>query len=150
MLSMMDHTGHFIYVQMCLGRNDRAVLTSSPLYLLECNYFSDNEWVLSDGAFDGDGRFLCSYKNPENDPVKIRYNLAFWGVRQGEANSYQRISIWFPILGNNKKNFYTLKKFCFQQSMLLQDSIIPKVCLTLHWSHLKDYFIVIIKSCNRV
>jgi hypothetical protein len=43
LLSMMNHTGHFIYVWMCLGRNDREVLTSSPLYLLEGNNFSDNE-----------------------------------------------------------------------------------------------------------
>jgi hypothetical protein len=34
MLSMMDHTGCFIKVQMCLDRIDREVLTSSPLYLL--------------------------------------------------------------------------------------------------------------------
>jgi len=103
MLSVMDHTGRFIYVRICLGKNDREVLTSSPLYLLEGDYFSDNEWVSSDGAFDGDGRFLCSYKNPGNDPVKVRYNLAFREVRQGVENSYQRIGIWFPLLGNNKK-----------------------------------------------
>jgi hypothetical protein len=88
---------------MCLGRNDREVLTSSPLYLLEGNYFSDNEWVSSDGAFDVDGRFLYSYKNPRNDAVKICYNLAFQEVRQRMENSYQRIGIWFPILANNKK-----------------------------------------------
>jgi hypothetical protein len=77
MLSVMDHTGSFIYIWLCLGRNDREALISSPLYLLEGDYFSDKEWVSSDGAFDGDGRFLCSYKNPGNDPVKIWYNLAF-------------------------------------------------------------------------
>ncbi len=71
MLNIMDHTGCFIYAQMCLGRNDKEVLTSNPLYLLEGNYFSDAEWVSSDGAFDGYGRFLCSYKNPGNDAVKI-------------------------------------------------------------------------------
>ena len=60
LLSVMDHTGRFIYVRLCLGRNDREVLTSSPLYLLEGDYFSENEWVSSDGAFNGDGRFLCS------------------------------------------------------------------------------------------
>jgi hypothetical protein len=64
LLSVMDHTDRFIYVWLCLGRNDRQVLTSSPLYLLEGDCFSDNEWVSSDAAFDGDGRFLCSYKNP--------------------------------------------------------------------------------------
>jgi hypothetical protein len=58
LLSVMDHTVRFIYPQLCLGGNDREVLMSSPLYLLEGDYFSDNEWVSSDGAFDGDGRFL--------------------------------------------------------------------------------------------
>ncbi len=43
MLSVIDQTGCFIYVQLCLGRNDRDVLTSSPLYLFGVNYFSDNE-----------------------------------------------------------------------------------------------------------
>ena len=112
MLSVMDHTGRFIFVRLCLGRNDREVLTSSPLYLLEGDYFSDNEWVSSDGAFDGDGRFLCSYKNPGNDPVKIRYNLAFREVRQGVENSYQRAGAWFPLLGNNQKKLpYSEKVF---------------------------------------
>jgi hypothetical protein len=59
---------------------------------------------LSDGVFDGDGRFLCSYKNPGNDPVKIRYNSALREVRQGVENSYQRVGAWFPLLGNNKEN----------------------------------------------
>jgi hypothetical protein len=81
MLSMMDHTGRFIYIQIFLGRNDREVLTSGPVYLLECSYFSDDEWVSSDGAFDGE--FLCSYKNPGNNLVKIRFNLAFQEVRKG-------------------------------------------------------------------
>jgi hypothetical protein len=83
------------------------------LYPLEGDYFSDNEWLSSDGAFDGDGQILCSYKNPGNDPVKVCYNVAFQEGRQGVENSYQRIRIWFPILGNNKKNFRTLKLFCF-------------------------------------
>jgi hypothetical protein len=58
--------------------------------------------VLSDGAFDGDGRFLCSYKNPGNDAVKIQYNLVLPEVRQGVKNRYQRVGVWFPILGNKK------------------------------------------------
>jgi hypothetical protein len=53
LLSIMDHIGHFIYVRMCLGRNDREALNSSPLYLLEGNYFSGNEWVSSDSRSDG-------------------------------------------------------------------------------------------------
>ncbi len=85
---------------------------------------------------------------------KICYNLAFQEVRQGEENDYQRIGMWLPILGNNKKTFHTLKKSCFQPPMLLQSSIIGlwilRVCLTLLLSHLRDCFIVIIKSCDKI
>ena len=55
MLSVMDHSGRYIYVRVVLGKNDREVLTSSPLYLQEGEYFSDGEFVAADGAFDGDG-----------------------------------------------------------------------------------------------
>jgi hypothetical protein len=30
-LSVMDHSGRFIYARLCLGANDREVYTSSPL-----------------------------------------------------------------------------------------------------------------------
>jgi hypothetical protein len=74
-----------------------------PLYLEEGDYFSGNQFVATDGAFEGDGRFLCSYKNPGNDPNKIRFNAAFREVRTGKENSYQRVGAWFPLLGNNKR-----------------------------------------------
>jgi hypothetical protein len=35
MLSVCDHTGRYIYVRVCLGRNDHEVFTSLPLYLQE-------------------------------------------------------------------------------------------------------------------
>jgi len=41
MLSVMDHTGHYIFLCICLGKNDREVFTGSPLYLQEVEYFSD-------------------------------------------------------------------------------------------------------------
>jgi hypothetical protein len=75
--NVIDHTSQFIYLQLCLGRNDREVFTCSPLYLFEGDYFSVNKWVFSYGAFDGDGRFLCPYKNPGNNSVRVFYNLAF-------------------------------------------------------------------------
>jgi hypothetical protein len=34
-LSVMDHSGQYIYARLCLGANDREVYTSSPLYLQE-------------------------------------------------------------------------------------------------------------------
>jgi hypothetical protein len=36
----MDHSGCYIYVKVVLGKNDREVLISSPLYLQEGEYFS--------------------------------------------------------------------------------------------------------------
>jgi len=112
MLSVMDHTGRYIFLCICLGKNDREVFTGSPLYLQEGQYFSDDQWVSCDGAFEGDGRFLCSYKNPGNDAIRIRYNLAFREVRQGVENSYGRVGMWFPLLGNNKKKLpYSEKAF---------------------------------------
>jgi hypothetical protein len=55
MLSAMDHSGHYIYLCLTLGKNDREVLTSSPLYLQEGDFFSDGEFLVADGAFEGDG-----------------------------------------------------------------------------------------------
>jgi hypothetical protein len=81
--------------------------------LQEREFFSENQWVSSDGAFEGDGRFLCSYKNPGNDLVRIRYNLAFREVRQGVKNSYGRVGLWFPLLGNNKKKLPYSEKVLF-------------------------------------
>ncbi len=58
--------------------------------------------MASDGAFEGDGHFKCSCKNPVNHDVKKLFNLAFCELRTGIENSYQRTGAWFPLLGNNK------------------------------------------------
>jgi len=99
----MDHSGRYIFARLCLGANDREVYTSSPLYLHEGDYFSGEEFVAADGAFEGDGRFHCSYKNPGNDEVKKIFNLTWREVRTGVENSYSRVAAWFPLLGNNKR-----------------------------------------------
>jgi hypothetical protein len=101
-LSVIDHSGRFIFVRVSLGNNDREVYTTSPLYLDEGAFFSNGEFVAADGGFEGDGRFICSYKNPDNDRNKIIFNLAFHEVRTGAENSYQRVGAWFPLLGNDK------------------------------------------------
>jgi hypothetical protein len=44
---------------------------------------------------------------------KIRYNLAFREVRQGVENSYGRVGMWFPLLGNNKKKLSYSEKVLF-------------------------------------
>jgi hypothetical protein len=113
MLSVMDHTGRFTFVRLALGSNDREMLTSSPLYLQEGEYFSEGEFVAADGGFEGDGRFKCSHKVPGNDPIKIIFNLTWREVRTGVENKYQRVGAWFPLLGNNKK------KLMYSEKMLL-------------------------------
>jgi len=50
---MMDRSGRYIYLHRTLGKNDREVLTSSPLYLQEGDFFSDGEFLAADGAFEG-------------------------------------------------------------------------------------------------
>jgi hypothetical protein len=53
---VMDLSDRFIFVRLCLGGIDQEVYTSSPLYLQEGSYFSDDEFVAVDGGFEGDGR----------------------------------------------------------------------------------------------
>jgi hypothetical protein len=87
LLSVMDHLGWYIFACICLGKNDHEVFTSSPLYLEEGDYFLEDEFLAADGAFEGDGRLKCSYKNPSNDEVKKLWNLAFCEARTGVENS---------------------------------------------------------------
>ena len=86
-----------------MGANDRDVYTSSPLYLQEGNYFSEDEFVAVDGGFEGDGRLRCSYKNPGQDEIKKLFNLTWREVRTGVEISNARVGTLFPLLGNNKK-----------------------------------------------
>jgi hypothetical protein len=65
-------------------------------------YCSNDEFEAADGAFEGNGRFCCSYKNPGNDEVKKMLSLTWCEVRAGVENSYQRVTAWFPLLRNNK------------------------------------------------
>jgi hypothetical protein len=99
----MDHSGRCIFAKLCLGGNDQEVFTGSPLYLHEGDIFCNDEFVAADGAFEGDGRFRCSYKNPGNDEVKKLFNVTWHEVRTGVENSYQWVASWFPLLGNKKK-----------------------------------------------
>jgi hypothetical protein len=101
-LSVVDHSGRFMYCRVALGNNDREVHTSNDLYLQEGSFFSGSQWVAVDGGFEGDGRFVCSYKNPGKDQNRIDFNNTFREVRTLKENSYQRVGIWFPLLGNNK------------------------------------------------
>jgi hypothetical protein len=51
--------------------------------LNEGNYFYDAEFGATDGAFEGYGRFKCSYKTPGNDEIK-KINLTLLGSDMGE------------------------------------------------------------------
>ena len=45
LLSVMDHSGRYTYLRLCLGKNDREVFTGSSLYLQEGNFFhQENSW----------------------------------------------------------------------------------------------------------
>jgi len=89
LLSVMDHSGHYIFTRLCLGENDCEVFTASPLHLQEGEFFLDDEFVAANGVFEGDGHLRCTFKNPGNDKVKKLWNLAFHEVRTGVENSYQ-------------------------------------------------------------
>jgi len=133
MLSAIYQISHSIFVCITHGKNDREVYTSSPLYLQEGEYFSDGEFLAADGAFDGDGRLYCSYKNPGNDPTKKMFNLVWYEVQTTVENSYQRLCAWLLLLGNNKK------KLPYSEHMLLLaihasarfHNWTPKACLIL-------------------
>jgi len=129
----MDHSGWYIYACICIGKNDRKVFTSSPLYLSEGYYFSDDEFVAADGAFEGDGCLKCSYKNPGNNEVKKLWNLAFHEVRTGVENSYQWTGAWFPLSGNNKCKL----QYCSLQFMLQSGYII--ILWTLNTYHIHPW-----------
>jgi hypothetical protein len=102
LFSVMDHSGCYIFARLCLGKNDHEVFTASPLYLQEGEFFLVDEFVASDGAFEGDGHLCCSFKNPGNNEVKKLWNLAFCEVQTCVENSFQRTGAWFPLIGNNK------------------------------------------------
>ncbi len=102
LLFVMDHSGHYIFARICLGKNDCEIFTSSPLHLQEGEFFLDNKFVAADGAFEGDRHLRCSFKNPGNNEAKKLWNLAFCEVRTGMEISYQGTGAWFPLIGNNK------------------------------------------------
>ena len=124
MLSVCDHKGRYIYVRVCLGRNDHKVFTSSPLYLQEGNYFSEDEFVALDGGFEGDGRFRCSYNTPGNHPDRVLFNLVFHEICTGVENAYSHalmLALGFLCWETIRRSYHIQRKFCFWQSMLLPD-----------------------------
>ncbi len=109
----MDHSKCYIFAHIYLGKNDREVFTGSLLYLQEGEFFLDDEFIAADGAFEGDGRLRCSFKNPGNNEAKKLWNLEFRKVKTGVENSYQKTGAWFPLIGNNKRKLPYSDKVLF-------------------------------------
>ncbi len=58
--------------------------------------FQLHKFVASDGAFEGRGNFLCSYKDPGNDLNKVTLNNPFREVCALKESIYQRVGAQFP------------------------------------------------------
>ncbi len=103
MLLVIDHSGRFIFVCVSLGNNDREVYTTSPLYLEEGDFFSCGEFVAADGGFEGDGRFLCSYKNPG---ITIKSFLTLLSVKctQEQKTAIKELVLGFHYLETTSVN----------------------------------------------
>jgi hypothetical protein len=99
-LSVVDHSSHFIFARLSLGTNDREIYTTSPLYLCEGDLFQMIHLLPQTVLFEGDGRFIYSYKNSGSDENKTTFINAFREVQTLEGNAYQRVGTLFPLLVN--------------------------------------------------
>ena len=85
--------------------NDRAVWTSSPLYLNARDFFSDGEYLLADGGFEGHGaNLLYSYKMPRSE-LEIEFNSAFTDIRKNVECGIGDVKAWAHVLQGNMWNF---------------------------------------------
>eukprot|EP01034_Spumella_vulgaris_P034604 gene34603-42684_t len=75
-MAVIDRQGYFRYVVTGVegSINDREMLTTSPLYLEREKYFSEGEYVATDGGFMGDGLVFMSYNNMHGDRDKELFN----------------------------------------------------------------------------
>ena len=107
-LSVVDRNGRFRFVHTGThgGVNDRDQFTSSCLYTSQADYFTDEQFVVADGIYRGDGKTMVSYTAIElkRDPdgSRANFNTSFTEFRKGVENSFGRVQMWFPILGNSK------------------------------------------------
>jgi hypothetical protein len=106
-LSVISRDGKIIFMITGIpgGRNDRDIWTSCELYLERDRFFSIGEWIAFDGAFRGDGPNIVSYNDIRGDPDRELFNSIFTEVRKYIENSYGRVAMWFPILGNAMKRW---------------------------------------------
>ena len=98
--------GYFRFIKtVTLGRpNERNDYTISDLFLKQGEMFSDGELLAADGGYTGTGNLLYSHNNM-NDRNQKLFNLTFTEVRKGVENSFGRVQMWFPILGNQKSKW---------------------------------------------
>ena len=106
-LAVIDKDGLFIWVDpLVKGRvNDRTQFTNCDLYLNAGRYFSEGEWMASDGGFQGNGPAVYSFNDLRGDRSRQVYNLAFTEVRKGIENAFGRVQMWFPILGVQQREW---------------------------------------------
>ena len=78
-LSVVDRNGRFRFVHTGThgGVNDRDQFTSSCLYTSQADYFTDEQFVVADGIYGGNGKTMVSYTAIElkRDPDGSRANF---------------------------------------------------------------------------
>jgi hypothetical protein len=115
MLSVMDHTGWYIFLLF-----DRKVFTGSHLYLKEGEFYSNNQWVSSDLLQPGISMKLD--REWRTAMVVLGFGFPYWVI--------------------TIRNFHILKKCYFLQFTLLLGFTIglwlQRTCLTLPQNPLRD------------
>lgn len=117
--AVMDRTGYFRFLHAGTpgAINDRDQFTSTVLYLNKQEFFGENQFIVGDGIYRGDGPILTSnnvtqLREESLDPAARTFNLCFTDFRKGVENAFGRVQNWFPLLGNklHKWNYehYTL------------------------------------------
>jgi len=113
LLSVMDHSRHYIFACICLGKNDREVFTGSPLYLQEGGFFLENEFVAANGAFEGDGHLRCNFKNPG---MMRQKSCGIWHFMKWELvwkSVTKELVLGFHWLEITSTSFHIVIKCCF-------------------------------------
>lgn len=118
-LAVIDRDGRFRFLHAGTpgGINDRDQFTHSLLYLNKQEFFDDNQFIVGDGIYRGDGPILTSYNASQlrdaTDPCTRTFNVCFTDFRKGVENAFGRVQNWFPLLGNK------INKWCYEHYTLV-------------------------------
>lgn len=104
-LSVVDRDGFFMWIETNFdGRlSDLDMFQSSPLYLNAGQYFTEGEFIASDGIFMDVGNTVTSFRNIANDACRAAFNACFNSFRIGVENAFGRQQQWYPILGYRRE-----------------------------------------------